>query len=355
MKSKSLELKKAPLVSVVIVNYNDEEHIVKCLNSVFKSQYPLFEVIFIDNGSTDQSVKLIQKLYKDKLNDCSLRVFLNKINLGPAKARNIAAKHAKGKYLAFLDSDTEVDPLWLYEAIKIMESDSSIGAVQCKLLLMYDKKRYDYAGDYLTPFGFLVQRVSTGQLDYGSLDKIEEIFGAKSAGMIVKANVFFQVGMFDEDYFIYCEDTDLCWRIWLSGYRVVFVPSSIVYHDFRLNTRSKLSRPKNLDKYHGAKNYISSLIKNLETTNLIRILPVHLTLWLGLCIWYILNKRINYTVSIIKGILYVLNNLNKIFYKRIFIQKYVRKIPDNLIMKKVSRKVSLKYFICKTLSGGWST
>jgi len=146
--------KELPLVSIIIVNFNDKRHLYRCLSSILKSEYPSFEIIVVDNGSTDGSVELVKKLFG---NNPRIKLIQNERNLGPAAGRNIGAEVAKGRYLAFLDNDTEVNPKWLKEAVKVMESDLTIGAAQCKLLLMGHRNRFDYAGDYLSPYGFLIQ------------------------------------------------------------------------------------------------------------------------------------------------------------------------------------------------------
>ena len=342
-----------PLVSVVIVNYNDKRHLKPCLSSVLKSEYPFFEVILVDDGSTDGSIDLIRKEFKEEL-DLKLKIICNKENIGPAAARNIGCIKVNGKYLAFLDSDTKVDSLWLKEVVKLMERNSNIGVAQCKLLLMNRKDKFDYAGDYLSPFGILIQRVEMGQIDDGSLDKVEEIFAVKSAGMIIRRDVFYNIGMFDEDYFIYGEETDLCWRVWLSGYRIVFAPTSKVYHDFNLVLKSSSNRPKSLDKYHGTKNYISSLIKNFGLWNLVKVLPLNLSIWIGISIWYILKRRLNWATYVMKGVLYNLIHFKQIWKKRLRVQYLTRKVPDDYIMSRIMKKTSLTYFYYKVLHpGGW--
>lgn len=345
--------KELPLVSIVVVNFNDKEHLHRCLNSVMKSKYPSFEIILVDNGSTDGSIDSIKRVMKEQP-DLKLSIICNKENIGPAAARNIGAKKSCGGYLAFLDSDTKVDPFWLNEAIKVMDSDSTIGAIQCKLLLLNSQKRFDYAGDYLSPFGILVQRVNLGEPDDGRYDNIVEIFGVKSAAMLIRREVFEAVGMFDDDYFIYGEETDLCWRVWLSGYRIVFAPTSKVYHNFNLVLKSNSNRPRSLDKYHGTKNYISSLIKNFGLWNLVKVLPLNLSIWIGISIWYVLKRRLNWATYVMKGVLYNLIHFKQIWKKRLRVQYLTRKVPDNYIMSRIMKKTSPAYFYNKVLRpGGW--
>jgi len=343
---------QAPPVSIIVINYNGKEFLQQCLSSVLRSDYHNFETILVDNCSTDRSVELVEKFFES---DPRIRMVRNEKNLGPAAGRNKGAKIAMGKYIAFLDHDTEVEQSWLGEAVRVMECDSAIGAAQCKLLLMDSHNRYDYAGDYLATCGFLIQRVEMGERDDGRLDEIADIFGVKSAGMIIRREVFEEVGGFDQDYFIYLEETDLCWRVWLKGYRVVYIPRSIVYHAF--GRIPKLASPytKFLAKYHGTKNYIATLLKNLGTWNLLRILPVHIGFWLGLVIWHILRRRLIDARWIMRGMLWNLTNIKLTWIKRQGIQRHVRKVPDNRIMPRVLRKQSFTYFYDKLSrpTSGW--
>jgi hypothetical protein len=338
------ESEKWPLVSVVIVNYNGKELLQQCMNSALNSDYPNFEAILVDNGSTDGSVKLVKELFGD---DPRVKLILNGRNLGAATGRNMGSRMAKGEYLAFLDNDTKVDSLWLKEAIGLMERGPTIGAIQCKLLLMNERDKFDYAGDYLSQYGFLIQRASFGEVDNGQLDKVAEIFSAKSAGMIVRRDVFNRIGGFDEDYFVYVEETDLCWRIWLNGYRVVFVPTSIVYHAFGNEAKLRLSHTKFLSKYHGTKNYITTLIKNLDTWNLLKILPLHIGSWIGITVWHIMRKRLVEASWVTKGALYNLTHFRCIWMKRKVVQSSVRKVPDSYLLPRIMRKPPFTYFFGK--------
>lgn len=340
-----------PLVSVIVVNHSSGRYISRCLSSVLDSDYSKIELTVVDNGSTDGSIELVEKLYGK---DTRVKIIRNKTNLGPAVGRNIGASLAKGKYLVFLDDDTEVESQWLTEAIKTMDSDSTIGGAQCKLLLMGKRDQFDYAGDYLSRYGFLVQRVDFGTTDEGQLDRVAEIFSAKSAGMIVQRHAFEDIKGFDEDYFIYMEETDLCWRIWLNGYKVVFLPTSVVYHDFGRALKLSSKRTKFLAKYHGTKNYITTLLKNLECRNLLKILPIHVSLWVGILLWHVIGGRLSEANHIKRGILYNLIGLRHVWAKREAIQSS-RKVPDRQIMPRIMKSKPLTYFYRKlTYSGsGW--
>lgn len=203
-----VQMQEEPLVSVVIVNYNGRGFLRACVESVLNCDYPDFEVIVVDNGSNDGSCEFVENISRSNSN---VKLIRNKNNLGPSAARNQGIEIAEGKYIAFLDNDTRVDPLWLKTAIIFFQSDPKIGACQCKLLLDSSDSVIDCVGEYLGQNGFLVQVVISGEeKDIGQYDHIGEIFAAKSAGMIARKSVLDKIGGFDEDYFIYVEESDVC-------------------------------------------------------------------------------------------------------------------------------------------------
>jgi GT2 family glycosyltransferase len=173
------------MISIVILNFNGKKFLDECLSSVLKSNYPDFEVIFVDNASTDGSVEFVQSNFRGYSN---LRIIRNNRNLGFAEGNNVGAKVAKGEYVVFLNVDTKVDPNWLKELVTAMESDESIGAAQSKLL-QFDGRTIDSAGDFINFYGFGWMR-GHGEIDRGQFNKIDEIFSARGAAMIVRKKSF---------------------------------------------------------------------------------------------------------------------------------------------------------------------
>jgi len=316
---------------------------------VLASNYSNFEIIVVDNGSTDGSVELIKNRLRHLKN---ARLIQSEQNLGASAGRNEAAKFASGRYLAFLDPDTQVDGNWLREAVLLMEQDQSIAIVQCKLLLLSDTRRIDYVGDFLSQFGFLVQRVPLGTLDGDLWQKTALIFGVKSAGMVANKRVFEEIGKFDADYFIYMEETDLCWRAWLSGSQVAYSPTSIVYHDFGQLSKLKLRGTKFLSKYHGTKNYITTILKNADGPSLLRIMPIHIALWICIAIWHFGRGRTQEGFWIARGIIYNLTNLRLTWRKRTVVQRQVRMVPDKAILPQVLIRISPTYLYQKATKEG---
>ena len=337
----------AHLVSVIIINHNGIDFVDNCLQSVLNSNYPSFEIIFVDNGSSDSSLEFVKNNFGD---NPRLRILENKASLGPAVGRNRGAAAASGKYFFFLDNDTQVNNNCIAELIKVMESDPSIGAGQAKLLQMDSDNLYDCAGDYLGPLGFLIER-SQRVKDIGQFDSIADILSAKSAASIIRKDLFDKIGGFDESYYMYLEETDLSWRVWLAGYRVVFSPKSVVYHAY--GTKKKLQEKYYSNytvRYYGCRNYISTLIKNFGTLNLFKILPLHIISWLLLSAMFLIKGRFKDFIWIIKAIFWNISHMGLLLKKRAQVQKVVRRAGDKQIMSKVMALRPLSYYLGKAVS-----
>lgn len=338
-------MKNKIIYSIIIVNFNDSSLLIKCLNSISKNRYKNFEVIVVDNGSKKNIRNIIKKL-KNKYIFPLKFIFLKK-NFGPAKARNIAVKKSKGKYLGFLDNDTQVDCNWILEVDKIFNKYSYVGSIQCKLLQLNNKTHFDYLGEYLSNFGFLVPLVPFNSIDSNKNPPLQKILAAKSAGMFIKKDLFLDIKGFDEKYFIFLEETDLGWRVWLHNYQVVTCPTSIVYHQFS-NTKNIVSPSFNnyLIRFHGTKNYIYTLIKNFSFKYLLKILPIHIFLWFGFSFYLLLNGNFSSSFNIIKGIFWNIKNLPKILKKRRYVQSHRIISDQNIFLKnKLLINKNLWFFI----------
>lgn len=323
---------KEPLVSVVVLNYNGKELLDNCLTSLIATQFKDFEILFVDNGSSDGSVDHVRSNFSQ---NSRVKLIENKENLGFAGGNNTGLIRSRGKYVVLLNNDVQVTADWLTNLVQVMELDPTIGAAQCKLLLYHDRKTLDSAGSFLTRLGFLHHR-GIGQVDVGQYDTVDEIFSAKGAAIMLRRQVLEEIGLLDDDFFAYMEETDLCWRIWLSGYRVVFVPQSVVYHVWGA-TLAKI--PLYLAKYvvcfHGTKNYIQTLVKNLDVVNLIEIMPRHIAVRLFVIIVRIIERKELDVIFTLRGLIWCLTHFKGIWRKRQHVQKRVRKVLDREIFKKV--------------------
>ena len=239
----------------------------------------------------------------------------------PAKKRNMAATHAEAKYLAFFDDDVEVTPTCLYEMKKYLDENLDTGMVYAKTLNMEHRNRFDEAGSYLTWTGFLWSRAEQHLEDKGQYDYVAPVLAGKSAACMIRTEDFFKVGKFDQDFGILGEETDLSWRVWLSGKWVCYVPQAVAYHAF--NTKFKPRDKHYTDTrvyYNGCRNYITMLLKNLETRNL-WILAIHVPIWVTAGFAMLFTGRLKPAWNILSGMWYVLRNLPSLLRKRHAVQK----------------------------------
>lgn len=305
------------------------------------SSYPDLELILVDNASTDGSIEELKAYLKERTS--RIKLIINDKNYGASYALDIGVKASSGKYISFVASDTRVDQDCFAQLIEYFESDEKIGAVESKLLLMDNPGQFDHAGEYLSQFGLLLQRHAGQEIDKGQFDQPAEIFSAKGTALTVRREAYQKAGGYDTDYFMFLEETDLCWRIWLSGYRIIFVPEAKIYHASGISIRSH-SRSSFLAKYYGPRNYIATLFKNFGTMNLIKILPLHILLWFLLSLLFVFRLRLKESFYIIRGILNNFLNLPGLLKKRLKIQR-LRVISDKELMPVIMRRVSFSYLL----------
>lgn len=319
-----------PLVSVIIINWNGGEVFKDCLKSLSKIDYKNWELIVVDNGSTDGSDKLVES---GEWRVGSKLIHNNK-NAGFAKANNQGIEFTKGKYILLLNNDTKVEPDFLSKLVGRMENDNSLGVIQPKIFLM-DKKGYlDNAGSFLTWIGFL-DHWGFMQKDGLEFNQEKEIFSAKGACMLIRKKIIDKVGLFDEDFFSYFEESDFCWRVHLLGYKVIFYPQARIYHKVGFT----IKRLNVLDiNFHYYKNRVCSLIKNLDGKNLFIILPLHLVISFGISGIFLLMMQPRNALMVISSLFWNLCNLSQTLKKRKIIQK-MRLVKDKDFFKHLMQPI----------------
>lgn len=334
LKDNALSFGGHVLVTVGIVNYNSGWYLVRCVDHVLRSTVKNFEIIIVDNGSCDSSLDMLVELVKGfGLTPDRLRVVKNSRNLGPATACNQILRLARGKFVALLACDTVPTSDWLEEGIQPFLSDEKLAIVQCKLILD-GTDLIDSVGDYLSKLGFLVHIATPAQdKDLGQFDNIYYIFSIKSAACILKRDIVLELGGFDDDYFIYYEETDLCWRAWLHGYRVALAPNSVVHHSWGYSVKKNASFRSYLRYFHGTKNHLSTLIKNCKVTEIIIMLPLGATSWLIMGTMFALKSRVMDARYVIEGMFWIVKNLKKLITKRKWVQRNAIPLPGFLVKR----------------------
>jgi len=236
---------ETPLISIIIINYNGKQFLQNCIDSIYAGSYKNFEIILVDNNSSDDSLTLIHVNYPE------VHVISLEKNYGFAYPCNVGAKNANGEFLMFLNNDTFVSKNWLEPLIETMNLDSDIAI--CQSLLLKEDNSVDSAGDFIDEFGraFSSKKIPTS----ASL-----ILSGKGAAILVRKKIFWNIGGFNELFFVSFEDVDLGWRSWIYGYKVMVVPESIVYH----LGGSTIKKMKDDVVFHGVKNTLLLRLFNFE-------------------------------------------------------------------------------------------
>lgn len=218
------------MVSVIILNYNGGQVTVDCIRSLQKQTFKEFEVIVVDNGSSDDSLSLI----KDCLQNSPLlsvsRIISLKHNLGFSGGNHEGIKFATGTVLALLNNDTEPHERWLEELMKGMGTDPKIGICASRLMV-YGSDHIDSAGDGYTRSlkGFKHDEGKAVEKSHGK----RFVFGACAGAALYRRDMFEEIGFLDDDFFLIHEDTDLNFRAQLAGWKVLYISTAVVYHKVR--------------------------------------------------------------------------------------------------------------------------
>lgn len=263
-----------PRVAVVILNYNTRAFLEKFLPSVCNTAYNNLEIIVADNASTDDSVGFIKTHYPQ------LRRIVLDQNYGFTGGYNRALKQVEADYYVLLNSDVDVHPDWISHMIALLRDNPRIVAVQPKLLAYYAQDEFEYAGasgGFMDKYGFPFCRgriFDSLEKDNGQYDDNLKVFWASGAALLVRAQLYHEVGGLDEDFFAHMEEIDLCWRLQNAGHEVWVCPQSIVYH-VGGGTLQK-SNPRKT--YYNFRNGLILLLKNLPPGKMLWVFVVRLLL-----------------------------------------------------------------------------
>jgi GT2 family glycosyltransferase len=333
-----------PRVSIIILNWNGKHFLKNCLDSALNQTYKNYEILLVDNASTDESAEFVKERYGREIRSGGLRILCNDRNYGFAEGNNIGIKYArrdrKLKYVVLLNNDTIVDERFLEELVGVAENDEKIGIVQSNILYPVfdgeegDKKQVSIGGKrfYISEKRQKIENSgTTGILNYNiyNVRRTQGVgFYAGGASFLFNANIV--QPPFDPDYFMYSEDVYFSWLVRMKGYDVGFAEKSYVMH-LGGGWCKELKDPKLI--FHSEKNRIMNLLLFYDRTTLLKIL---LLLFSEIFLKNLLYPR--RTKSRIFGYLWILKNRHKIAEKRQSIQTQ-RRVPDEHILKLMSCKV----------------
>ena len=210
-------------ISVIVPNWNGIKFIGMCLDSLARSDFDSYEVIVVDNGSVDGSREMIEGKYPD------VRLIKNRENMGFAIACNQGIKAATGTYISLLNNDIEVESSWLSKLYDGMERHPECGMGTTKMMFLDQRDVFYNTGDQFHAWSVGGGR-GQGEKDVGQYDEEDYVFGACAGAGIYRRDFFEQVGIFDEDFFIFAEDVDINMRGQLQGFKCIYLPEAKVYH-----------------------------------------------------------------------------------------------------------------------------
>lgn len=329
---------KKPLVSIIIINWNGLKWLENCFSSLYDQEYKNFEIIFIDNASSDESVSWVKKHYP------KTKILINKKNLGFAEANNVGYKVADGEYILFLNNDTRVSKKFISELLIVLNRDKAIGGAQSKILLMDHPDTHDSVGAFLTPTGFLYH-YGFGKKDTEKYNVEIELYTAKGACMMFRKSVLKKAevdgNIFDPDYFAYFEESDMCHRIWLAGYKIVYAYKSEIHHKMGA-TSSGMNNA--FIQYHSFKNRIRSYIKNYGTLWILTYLPYHLAVCQLYAFAILLQGKWQLFLAIEKAFYWNILNFRETLEVRSIVQHSIRTVSDAQIAQSIVKHPSLGYY-----------
>ncbi len=235
--------------SVVIPNWNGERFLRGCLESLRAQSFRDFEVILVDNASTDGSVDLVEREFPE------VKVVELSRNLGLTGGANVGIRLSHGEVIVLLNNDAEAHPDWLAAIHDALERHPEAGMVASKMLL-YDRRNViNSAGDLYRVDGVPGNR-GVWEEDRGQYDREEYVFGACGGAAAYRRSMLEEIGLFDTDLFMYCEDVDINWRAQIAGYRCIYTPKAVVYHRLSATGGGKLA------SFYNGRNFIYVLAKD---------------------------------------------------------------------------------------------
>lgn len=261
-------------VAVVILNWNGRKYLEQFLPEVIKYSAQDADIIVADNASTDGSVAFLREHFPQ------VQIIQNSSNGGFAKGYNDALALVDADIFVLLNSDIEVTAGWVQPIVSLMASDSTIAACQPKIRSFQEKHKFEYAGaagGFIDAYGYPFCRgriFLAVEEDHGQYDDHAEVFWATGACMFVRADVYKQLGGFDEDFFAHMEEIDLCWRMKLNNYKVMYCSASTVYHV----GGGTLPKSSPMKTYLNFRNNLSLLTKNMSVRRLLFVIPLRLVL-----------------------------------------------------------------------------
>ena len=330
------------LTSIVVLNYNAGNLLLDCIESIYKTLIHKFEVIVVDNISTDNSHKKCKEKFPQ------IRLIENKQNLGYCEGNNVGIRNANGEFIVILNPDTKVEPNWLNELFNAYQLHGD-GLYQPKILA-FENNLFESGGNMLQVFGFGYSK-GRGIPDDGQFDKACEIGYASGACLFTKTEIIKEIGLFDPFIFLYHDDLDLGWRAAQLGIKSFYAPKSKIYHAGSYNYKWSAKK-----FYWLERNRHYCLLTHYSKKTFYKMLPAIILVEMMMMIFYISKGFTKMKFSAYKDILKNLNQIQKKYHeieskKIVSDSELIKKMPNEIfIPDEFSNNSSAKIFN-KTISG----
>ena len=291
-----------PKVTIIVLNWNGKEDTIECLESLKHITYPNYEILLVDNGSTDGSVECFRERYP------GMEIIENGENLGFAEGNNVGIRRAMDEgadYVLLLNNDTVVDPEFLGELVKVAKSGMSIGIVGPKIYY------YDYAGRndviYFAGAELVLWKGSDikygyREIDQGQCDEIKGVDEIEGTCLLIKSELVNKIGLLDPNFFAYREDTDFCMRAARKGFKLFYVPKAIIWH--KVGASFGLARDNPFKVYLMIRNKFYVTKKNAENIDIYKFL-IYFWLydfWFHSAVYLIYHKSKKNFYSFLSGV-----------------------------------------------------
>ena len=241
------------LVSIIIVNWNAKTFLKECIESLLSQSFTDYEIILVDNASSDDSVNFIKEHFPQ------VKIIQNKDNVGFAEGNNIGIKNSTGNIIALFNPDAVADKKWLSILVDTLQSSEKIAATTGKMYYLGDK----YGKDAVFCTWSKIAPYSATPTNFYENEPLAKVDYLSGAAMVIKRDVLDKIGLMDSDYFLYFEETDLCARMIRAGYDLMYVPDAIVWHAV-----SPLSNSEN-KVYYMERSKIRFALKNFDSSYII--------------------------------------------------------------------------------------
>jgi GT2 family glycosyltransferase len=317
-------------ISVVILNWNGINLLKEYFHSILNQSFKDYEIIFFDNNSVDESIDYVKNLKNNKI-----KIIKNKKNDGTAKASNLAAKKASGKYIFFISNDMLFDKNILKNLFNYMQENQEVGVSTVKMLRHINGKK----SNIIDSMGAKIDLLCCANSNYihENVKRVRDInkniFFAFGGAIFIRKNIFKKIRGYDERFFTLTDDIDLCWRVQLLGYSIKYINKSVIYH--KVSGTLAKSHNRHIKRFFSERNNLCSIIKNYSLISLLLIIPLYIFFLIIETIFFILLLNFKMSFVPFKSLVWNIKNINNTLAKRKNIQR-LRRISDIKIFKNIN-------------------